>query len=168
MKELYLVGRILKAKGLKGEVKVLPITDYPESFLERKVFYVGKKEEDAVPLTVRRAALRNGFAYLLFSGVDTREKAEAAAGNMVYVSRDALIPLPPGRAYLHDLRGLRVLNESYKEVGTVRDVLTMPAHEVYEVQYGERMILVPAIEEFVEEIVIEKGYMVLKRLEEFL
>lgn len=168
MEELYLVGKILKAKGLKGEVKILPITDYPGSFLERKVFYVGKEAEEAIPRTVLRAALRSGFAYLLFSGVDTREKAEAAAGSMVYVSGDVLIPLPPDRAYLHDLKGLKVLNESRKEVGSVHDVLRMPAHEVYEVQYGTRMILVPAIEEFVEEIVIEKGYMVLRRLDEFL
>ena len=168
MKELYLVGKVLKAKGLKGEVKILPITDYPESFLERKVFYIGEKEEEAVRRVVQRGQLRNGFAYLTFSGIDTREKAEAVAGNMVYVSADALIPLPPDRAYLHDLKGLRVFNEYFKEVGIVHDVLKMPAHEVYEVQCGERMILVPAVEEFVEEIVVEKGYMVLKRIEEFL
>ncbi len=168
MEELYLVGKILKAKGLKGEVKILPITDYPESFLERKAFFVGRESENAVPRQVLHASLRSGFAYVLFSGIDTREKAEAAAGSRVYVSVDALIPLPPDRAYLHDLKGLKVLNEAHKEIGSVHDVLRMPAHEVYEVRYGSRMILVPAIEEFVEEVVIEKGYMVLKRLDEFL
>ncbi|UZJ38633.1 ribosome maturation factor RimM [Prosthecochloris sp. SCSIO W1103] len=168
MKELYLVGKILKAKGLKGEMKVLPITDYPESFLDRKVFYIGKNEGDAVRQVVRQGTLRKGFAYLLFFGIDTREKAEAVAGEKVYVSVDDLIPLPHDRAYLHELKGLKVLNESFEEVGVVLDVLKMPAHEVYEVQCGEQVVLVPAVEEFVEEIVIEKGYMVLKRLEEFL
>ncbi len=168
MKELYLVGKILKPKGLKGEVKVLPITDYPESFLDRKVFYTGKKEDDAIRRAVRRGSLRNGFAYLLFADIDSRENAEAVAGNMVYVSADALIPLSPDRAYLHDLKGLKVFNESREEVGIVHDVLNMPAHEVYEVQCGQHKILVPAIEEFVEEIVIDEGYMVLKRIEEFL
>lgn len=166
--ELYLVGRILKPKGLKGEVKILPVTDFPESFLERKAFYTGVTERDAVRRMVLSAVMRKGFAYLLFSGIDTREKAEAIAGNMVYVNADALIPLSPGRAYLHELRGLKVFNESGEEVGVVHDVLRMPAHEVYEIKCVSRMVLVPAIEEFVKEIVIDKGYMVLKRFEEFL
>ena len=168
MMELYLVGKILKAKGLKGEVKILPITDYPGSFLERKVFYVGKNEREAVRREALRGELRSGFAYLLFSGIECREEAEEAAGSKIYVSADALVPLPPDRAYLHELKGLKVLNESFEEVGVVHDVLKMPAHEVYEIQCEERTVLVPAIEEFVEEIVIEKGYMVLKRVEEFL
>ena len=168
MKELYLVGKVLKPKGLKGEVKILPITDYPESFLERKTFYIGRSDEEAVLREVLQGRLRNGFAYILFSGMDSREKAEAAVGNMIYVPAEELVPLPPGRAYLHELRGLKVLNDSLEEVGIVHDVLKMPAHEVYEVQYGAKKILVPAIEEFVEEIDIGKGYMVLKRIEEFL
>ena len=169
MKEdLYLAGKILKPKGLEGEVKVLPVTDFPESFLERKLFYVGKTEEAAVRRTVRHAVLRKGFAYLLFSGIDTREKAEAVTGSMVYVSADALIPLPPDRAYLHELRGLKVFNELREEVGIVKDVVSMPAHEVYEVQCGGRIVLIPAIEEFVEEIAIDERYMVLKRFDEFL
>lgn len=166
--ELYLAGRILKPKGLKGEVKVLPVTDFPESFLDRKVFYVGKTGEEAMCCRVLHAVLRKGFAYLLFSGIDSREKAETIAGHKVYVSADALIPLSPDRAYLHELRGLKVLSESHEEVGILNDVLKMPAHEVYEVQYGIRRVLVPAIEEFVEEIDVEKGYMVLKRFDEFL
>ena len=161
--ELYQVGLILKPKGLKGEVKVLPVTDFPESFLDRKVFYTGRDGEQAVRRTVLHAVMRKGFAYLLFSGVDSREKAEALSGSMVYVDRDALIPLPPDRAYLHEIRGLKVVDDSGVEMGVVHDVLQMPAHEVYEIKCGNRVILVPAIEEFVEEIAIAEGYMVLKR-----
>lgn len=168
MKELYLVGRILKPRGLKGEVKVLPITDYPESFLERKAFHVGRDEEYTAVRQVLKSELRKGYAYLLFEGMDTREKAEEAVGSKLYVTPDELVPLPSDRAYLHELKGLKIINESFDEVGTVLDVLNMPAHDVYEIEYRGKRIIVPAVEEFVEEIRIEKGYMVLKRLDEFL
>lgn len=169
MKEdLYLTGKILKPKGLKGDLKVLPVTDFSESFLERKSFYVGKTEAEAVCREVRHAAVQNGFVYLSFSDIESREQAEALVGCNVYVSADALIPMPPDRAYLHELRGLKVLDELRKEVGVVNNVLEMPAHEVYEVLHDGRVILVPAIEEFVEEIDIDEGYMVVKRFDEFL
>ena len=169
MKEdFYLAGKILKPKGLRGEVKILPVTDFPDSYLERKIFYVGKSEEDAVRRAVRQAALRKGFAYLLFSDIDSREKAEAIVGYSVFVRSDALIQLPPDRAYLHELRGLKVFNERHEELGIIEDVLGMPAHDVYEIRCGGRVVYVPAVEEFVEEISIDEGYMVLKRFEEFL
>ena len=166
--DLYLAGKILKPKGLQGEVKILPITDFPESFLERKRFHIGSAVEDAKPFEVLRAAMRKGFAYLLFEGVDQREKAGILAGKSVYVAAAELRSLRPGRAYLHELRGLKVLDGSHKEIGRVLDVLEMPAHEVYEIEYGSQKILVPAIEEFIDEIDISRGHLVVRRFEEFL
>ncbi len=166
--ELYLAGKILKPKGLRGEVKILPVTDFPESFLERRRFHIGSTTGDAKPFEVLRAVMREGFAYLLFRGVDDRDKAGSLAGKSVYVTGEELRPLRPGRAYLHELRGLKVLDGSRKEIGRVLDVLEMPAHEVYEIEYGARKVLVPAIEEFIDEVDISRGYLVVRRFEEFL
>ncbi len=168
MMELYLVGRILKPRGLKGEVKILPITDYLDSFLERKFYHVGRNEDCTVLREVLKSEIRNANAFLLLEGIDSREKAEEAVGSMLYVTPEELVSLPENRAYLHELKGLEIVNESSARVGTVLDVLKMPAHDVYEIEYRGRRILVPAVEEFVEEISIEKGYMVLRRLDEFL
>lgn len=166
--ELYLSGIILKPKGLTGEVKVEPVTDYPESFLSRKEYYAGRSVDSVERLKVTKAALGGGFAWLFFEGIDTREKAEALAGWQLFVDEDQLLPQPDNRAYLHELIGLKVLDRNRREVGTVTDVLAMPAHEVYEVQVGKKKILIPAVEEFVEEISIREKYMVIPRFDEFL
>lgn len=166
--ELYLTGIILKPKGLKGELKVQPVTDYPESFLKRKEYYVGRSPEDALLRRVRSAKLYQGFAWVMLEGIDTREKAEAAAGSKLYVTGDALEELAPDRAYLHELIGLEVHDEKGRKIGTVTDLLEMPAHDVYEIDAGGRKVLVPAIEEFVDEIDLEQGVMVLRRFSEFL
>jgi 16S rRNA processing protein RimM len=166
--ELYLTGIILKPKGLKGEVKVEPITDFPESFLSRKEYFAGRSVDSVERLTVKKAALAGGFAWLFFEGVDSMEKADAVSGWKLFVPEEQLLPQPDNRAYLHEIIGMRVLDRSRSEVGTVTNVLAMPAHDVYEVQVGERKILLPAIDEFVEEFNLREQYMVIPRFEEFL
>jgi 16S rRNA processing protein RimM len=166
--DLYLSGIILKSKGLKGEVKVEPVTDYPESFLSRKEYFAGKSADSVERLKVTKASLGGGFAWLFFDGIDTREKADALVGWKLFVEEDQLIPQPDNRAYLHELTGLRVLDINRSEVGIVTDVIVMPAHEVYEVQVGKKKILIPAVEEFIEEISIREKYMVVPRFNEFL
>ena len=166
--DLYLTGIVLKPKGLKGELKVQPVTDFPESFLKRRELFIGKTPDDATQHRVLSAKLNQGFAWIVFEGIGTREAAEAVAGYQLYVTRDLLEPLPDDRAYIHDLIGLEVLDENGGRIGTVSDVLEMPAHDVYEIETGGRRVLVPAVEEFVEEIDLRKGVMVLRRFSEFL
>ncbi|NTU68535.1 MAG: 16S rRNA processing protein RimM [Chlorobiaceae bacterium] len=166
--ELYLTGNVLKPKGLKGELKVQPVTDYPESFMKRRELYIGKTPEDAVPRRVLSARLYQGFAWIVFDGIGTREEAEAVVGCHLFVTTDNLEPLPDDRAYIHDLIGLEVLDERGERIGRVGDVLQMPAHDVYEIETAGRKVLVPAVEDFVEEIDLRKGIMVLRRFSEFL
>ena len=166
--ELYLTGIILKPKGLKGEVKVEPITDFPESFLTRREYFAGSFRESVKRLRVTKAALSAGFAWLFFEGIDSMEKAETLTGWKLFVGEDQLIPQPENRAYLHEIIGMKVLDGSRREVGIVTNVLSMPAHDVYEVKVGEKKILLPAIEEFVEEFSVGEKYMVIPRVGEFL
>jgi 16S rRNA processing protein RimM len=166
--ELYVTGVILKPKGLKGEVKVEIVTEFPETFLYRKSYYAGRTAEGAVPLQVGNASLAGGFAWLIFKGIDTPEKAAGLAGWKLFVEEAELVPQPEGRAYIHELVGMKVLDRNRSETGVVTDVIGMPAHDVYEVQVGSKKVLVPALEEFVDEISLEEKYMVVSRIEEFL
>ena len=166
--ELYLTGLILKPKGLKGEVKVEPITDFPESFLSRREYYAGLSVDSVEQLTVKKAALGGGFAWLFFDGVDSMEQAEKLSGWKLFVEECQLMQQPEGRAYLHEIIGMRVLDRTRRDVGIVTNVLAMPAHDVYEVKVGEKKILLPAIEEFVEEFNLREQYIVIPRFDEFL
>ncbi|NTU94021.1 MAG: 16S rRNA processing protein RimM [Chlorobiaceae bacterium] len=166
--ELYLTGIVLKPKGLKGELKVQPVTDYPESFLKRREFYIGKTQEDAVLRKVLSAKLNQGFAWIVVDGIGSREAAESVAGYRLFVTGEDLQTLPDDRAYIHDLLGLEVFDEQGGKIGVLSDVLQMPAHDVYEITIPGRKVLVPAVEDFVEEIDLNKRIMVLRRFSEFL
>ncbi|AOS83604.1 16S rRNA processing protein RimM [Chlorobaculum limnaeum] len=166
--ELFLTGIVLKPKGLKGELKVKPVTDFPESFLKRREYYVGKTPEAAVLRKVVSAKLNQGFAWIVLEGAGSREAAEALAGCGLYVTGDALESLPDGRAYIHDLIGLDAFDEAEGRVGKISDVLQMPAHDVYEVDTGSGKVLVPAVEDFIIETDLEKGIVMLRRFREFM
>ncbi len=166
--ELYLTGIILKPKGLKGEVKVEVITDFPESFLSRQEYYAGKSVDSVERLMVKKAALAGGFAWLFFEGIDNMEKAEVLAGWQLFVEEDQLLPQPDNRAYLHEIIGMKVLDRHRRVAGVVTNVIRMPAHEVYEVQVDGKKILLPAIDEFVEEFNLGEKYIIIPRLDEFL
>jgi len=166
--ELYLTGIILKPKGLKGEVKVEPVTDFPESFLSRKEYFAGVSVDSVERLKVQKAVLAGGFAWLFFEGVDSMEKAERLSGWKLFIEESQLLPQPPERAYLHEIIGMKVLDRTRREVGVITNVLDMPAHEVYEVLVGKKKILLPAIEQFVEEFNLSEQYIVVPRFDEFL
>ncbi len=166
--ELYLTGIILKPKGLKGEVKVEPVTDFPESFLSRTHYYAGRSRDSVVRMKVAKSSLAGGFAWLFFEGIDSREKAEPLAGLQLFVEEGELLAQPDNRAYLHELIGMKVLDRERREVGMVTDVIEMPAHDVYEVKTSGRTVLLPAIDEFVEEISIAQRYMVVPIFDDFL
>ena len=166
--ELFLTGIVLKPKGLKGELKVKPVTDFPESFLKRREYFVGKTPEDAALRKVLSAKLNQGFAWLVLEGVGSREEAEALAGCGLYVTKDSLESLPDDRAYIHELIGLEAFDEEAGRVGKVSDVLQMPAHDVYEIDTGSSKVLIPAVEDFITETDLEKGIVTLRRFKEFL
>lgn len=165
---LFLAGRILKPRGLKGDLKVLPETDFPERFLERKRLYVGRSPEHAVEYNVVHASLQKGFVYIRLQGALDRDTAESLAGSNLYVQESELAELPSDMAWIHELVGLKACDTDGKEVGIVRDVLDMPAHQVYEIEMSDgKRVLVPALEEFVEETDVTGGRIVLKRFDEF-
>ena len=84
---------------------------------------------------------------------------------IVYIDRDE-VELPEGRHFLADLYGLEVRNaETGAVLGTIHDVLTPPANEVYVVKGGAREYMIPAVDEFLVETNIEEGYVRIRLIE---
>ena len=94
-----------------------------------------------------------------FEGVDTVEAAMRLKGKVVCIDRDDA-QLPAGRHFLADIEGLRVLDAADgRELGTVAQILTPPAHPVYVVRGGEREYMIPAVPAFIAETNIDQGYL---------
>ena len=148
------VGWVSRPHGLRGEVRVVPDTDFPERLRGlRVVWLVGSwGEEPRRVESVRRA----GDAFLFkLEGVDDRGAAERLRGAQVCVPREEAAPHPEGTYYVADLLGFQVVTEAGAVLGVLEEVLRGPAHDVYVVRGPGGEVLLPAVREVVREVRVE-------------
>ena len=140
------VGLVRGVHGLRGGVRVEPLTDNPARFDEGQTVY---REGSAEPLTVI-SSHRDGPGLLVrFREIGDRNAADSLRG--AYLEADPE-PLAPDAFYWHDIVGCAVISERGEELGTVRDVFRVGESEVYEVRGDRGEILVPAVGSVVIEL----------------
>ena len=154
MKHQYLeAGQIVNTHGIRGEVKIVPWCDTPEFLCQFDTLYL-----DGRPVKVRAARVHKGNVLARLEGVTDVNAAMRLKGKILSIDRTG-VELPDGRHFLADLMGLEVRDaETGAVLGTVTDILTPPAHEVYVVRGGGREYLIPAVDEFVKEIDVDGGF----------
>ena len=160
MKNRFLeAGQIVNTHGILGEVKIVPWCDSPEFLCDFNTLYIDEK-----PVKVRSARIHKGNVLAFLEGVDDVNAAMRLKGKTVFIDRTG-VELPDGRHFIADLIGLEVRDAGSGTVlGTVTDVLTPPAHEVYVVK-GEREYLIPAVDEFLIETNVEGGFIRVRLIE---
>jgi 16S rRNA processing protein RimM len=156
-----IVGEIVGPFGLVGEVKLYPITDFPERLARYRRLVLALPDGSRREVRVQRARPHKNLWLLKLRDINTVEQAEALRGAEVIVPPELAEPLPEGHFYLHDVIGLRAVTAAGEEIGTVTDVLRTPANDVYVV--GEHLI--PAVKEIVERIDPAEGVVVVRSLE---
>ncbi len=162
------MGRVFKAHGIRGEVKVIPETDDPTRFEGLHRVFLETTDMKAFTLeTVRFQQGKHGVTVVLkIEGVDTREGAEALRHAGVYADRDALPPLAEDEFFFGDLIDLEVVTVEGATVGRVKDVLDLPAQAVLLVRReGLPEVLIPAIPPFLTDVDIERGRVVIQPIE---
>ncbi|PDO11216.1 MAG: ribosome maturation factor RimM [Candidatus Reconcilbacillus cellulovorans] len=153
MGETYLnVGKIVNTHGIRGELKVLPTTDFPDIRFAR-----GSELVVECPLTGRRQtvrverARRHRTTYIVkFEGLDHIGEAERHKGCLLKVSERHRAPLSEGEFYFHDIIGCRVVDESGVDIGVVTEILQPGANDVWVVERPQgKPILLPYIDDVV-------------------
>ncbi len=160
MDKYLVIGEITKPQGVRGEVKLRPITCDPGRFDALTLAYL-RRGEDYLPvrLSVNRRA--QDAVYLSVEGVDDRDAAEKLRGELLYIDRAHAVELDEDTNFLCDLIGLRGVDDEGGDWGVLRDVLQPGGNDVY-VFEGERgQVLVPALKSVVKKVDLEAGVMLL-------
>ena len=146
---LYAVGKVEKAFGIKGEVIVKPMTESPDRFRKLKRAYVGKREQDARKVTVEYARVDARGVRLKFVEAPERTSAHALVGSLIFVDEKQLVKPKKGAHFIHDVLGLQVVDENNNKIGVVKDVLRLPAQDVYLIDHDGHEWMVPAVKQFI-------------------
>ena len=152
-------GRIVNTHGVRGEVRIQPWADSPDFLAGFKRLYI-----DGSPIEIISARRHKSIIIAAFDGVSDVESAIKLKNKTVFIDR-ADILLEEGRHFVADIIGLRAQDaETGVALGTVTDVLALPANSVYVIK-GAREILVPAVDEFIVETNIAEGYVSIRLIE---
>lgn len=170
IRKLLLVGRVGKTHGVRGELKVIPETDDPNRLTELDTLYVGTTPDAATAYTIesiRFQPSKRGITVILkLQGYDSMEAATALRGLHVYAHEDDLPPLADDEFYLHDLIGLDVMTDAGEPVGTVKDVMELPAQVTLIVaRDGQPDVLIPAVPAFLDDIDFEASRLIIRPIE---
>ncbi len=153
--ECVAIGKVVKTKGLRGEIKVVPYN--PESSVLARVedlFLMlenGKMERSSIQ-TVKGG---RGSFFLSLQGCESIEHAKQFVGAIVYVRRSELPTLSEEEFYCFEIIGLEVFGEQGRFYGTIQEIIQTGSNDVYVVRHEEKEYLVPATEKVIVSIDIQ-------------
>ncbi|MFT8361683.1 MAG: ribosome maturation factor RimM [Sporolactobacillus sp.] len=154
MEDWHYVGKIVNTRGIKGEVKVISETDFPEQrFASGSVLYAeDPKTLVHHPLTVTGFHYHKPFVCLTFDGVASINEAEKVKGWGLFIPRDQLQALGTDEFYYHEIIGASVVTDEGCELGTVKEILSPGANDVWVVKTRGKDILLPYIKDVVQKV----------------
>ncbi|MFA6283069.1 MAG: ribosome maturation factor RimM [Desulfurivibrionaceae bacterium] len=140
------VGKVAKAHGIKGEIKVYPFSGNPDDFLGYRLLTLVEKDHGLTrSYEIEQCRPSGNLVLLQLEGLSGRSAAEALRGWEVRIDRELLPTLGPETFYWHELEGLPVITDGGQELGQVTSLLATPAHDILVITGGGSEYLIPAV-----------------------
>ena len=163
MTNLLKIGLIVKPQGIKGEVKVQPLTDDINRFKKLKEVIIDDK-----PYKVLSSTIGGGTVFLSLSGISDRNTAESMRGKFLCVTRENAVALEQGRYFIVDIIGCSLVTDNGQKVGEIIDV-TSARTDVFTVKCVDgRILRFPFLKDLTASVEIDKKIVTVyeKRLKE--
>lgn len=168
--QYYLVGKIVNTQALRGEVRVMATTDFPEERFKigaTLAIFNGDKLVETVEVDGHR--LHKNFNLLHFKGKDNINDVEKFKGFDLKVAgteREA-DELDENEFYYDDIIGLEVYTTDETYLGKVREITSLPSNDVWAIQRPNKGkdILIPYIEDIVLEIDLDANRVVIEPMD---
>lgn len=151
------IGKVLRPKGIKGEIKIEGFTDDNSRFLRLKNVYI-----DSVCHTVSKARLEGAFVVIKLDGIDTPEQVDALRGKYLFIDRADAVKTDKDTNLIADIIGLEVV-VGEKVIGKISDVLQYGAADVYVAMAKDKCISFPALKKLIVDVDIDGGKMLLDK-----
>jgi len=161
--EFLIVGRIIRPHGVRGELAMKILTQFPEHLAILETLYVGPRHTPRGVVRLRRTP---AGMIILLEGITNRDQAEKLRSAMVHIHIDDAIPLGDGEVYLYQIQGIRVVSDTGEELGKLTGLIETGANDVYIVtnEQGNELLL-PAIPDVIRQIDVTNQLMTVHLLE---
>lgn len=162
MQEFLNVGQIINTHGVKGEVKVLPLTDDIKRFRKLKTVLIDNVERNIV-----WCKLQNDKVILKIEGIETMDEAMKYRTKYLKIHRDQAVKLPEDTYFIADLKQCVIYDTNGEKIGPMYNVIKTGSNDVYWVKDGAKEVLIPAMKDFVTDIDIENKKITIRPVKEW-
>ncbi len=160
MQDFLLIGEITKPQGVRGELKLRPVTCDPSRFEEMNIAYL-KDGDGYRPVRIQVRSASADAVFLRMEGVETRNDAEEMRGTALYIDRAHAVALDNDSNFLCDLIGLKGVLTDGGEIGRLIEVMQPGGNDVYVFRGTRGEVLVPALRSVVVRVDLSAGEMLL-------
>ena len=155
------LGEVTKVRGLKGELVVLPWSDKLNRFVELEEVYLG--EENPHGFKVKEARSHKGKVLLQLKGIETPQQAQVWVGSLVQMPAERLPVLSSDEFYVHDLVGMEVYTEDGEKIGQIKEVISNPGNDIFQVSQEGKEYYLPATKRAVLKIELAEKKVIVKK-----
>jgi 16S rRNA processing protein RimM len=162
------VGKITTTHGVRGEVRVISTTDYPEVRFAKGAHLLCRhpQKNESLWLTVERSRPHKQFYLLTFVEWDHIDQAEAWIGSELYIPQEEAIPNDEDEFYYHEIIGCHVQTLTGESIGKVKEILPNPANDIWVVErVNDKDLYIPFIREIVKEVDIDRKQVLIEWME---
>ena len=151
---IMIIGRILGVHGIKGEIKVLPLTDDPERFFDLETIKISK-DKTWVDYTITGQRIHKNNVIIFLDGIKTRNDAETLMGQLIAIDRELAVDLNEDEYFIEDLLGFTVYNGD-EVLGKLTDIMQTGGIDVYIITGGKKTYCIPARKIYFEDFDLEE------------
>ncbi len=159
------MGQLLRARGLKGELRFKAFNEIDSSLKVGKKIWIELSSGEYVAFLIESLIISSKVSFIKFNECTSRESAIKYVGLKFSISRCDFNPIKKDEFYLVDLLGVTVLNEKQNEIGSVIDTMVMPAQNLIVIDIKGTEVLVPFVDEHIMLFDKKKKFLILKDVE---
>lgn len=164
MEGLVPIGKIVRPHGIRGEVKVHDLPEIDGRFDKLTDVMIGLNKHTAIRQRVQSMRVSNTGIIMQIRDCSTRNDAERFRDNFLFVPQSESAGRTESKLRVHHFIGMTVFSDDGKFEGTIEDVITSAAHEIFVVDMHGKETLIPAVEEFIVQIDEANGRMLIKSI----
>lgn len=158
MYDFITIGQIVKAVGIRGEIKIKPITDDAGRFRRLKIIYVKSK-----PYKIESCRFDGDFVVLKLAGIPDRNTAEELRDSFVEIDRVNAVPLEEGSYFIADILGCKLFTDDGEQIGKITDVSQFGAADVFTVSDGQKTVRFPFLKKMIVKVDVESGVVIVAK-----
>ncbi len=161
---LLLIGRVIGPHGVRGLLKIESYARSEDTLLTARRIYLKRSDGKISEYEIVSAGPHKGGSLIRLEGLDSRDQADSCCGAEIFIPKTA-VSREADEYFWHELIGLRVYLETGRCLGTLEEILSTAANDIYVVREGKEEFLIPAIHDVVKTIDLENRKMILSEVE---